>query len=55
METDSNSRKKITAFGNDEHGNSQITETLYDTDNTILAVKTTIFNNDGSISESITR
>ena len=40
-ETDANGRKRVTVFGKDENGNRQITETLYDADQTMQGIKIT--------------
>ena len=45
-ETDAYGRKKITQFGKDNDGNTQIVEILYDTDGTSLGSKTTTFSSD---------
>lgn len=44
-ETDANNRRKVTVFGKDEHGNRQITETLYDVGGVSLGTKVTTFTN----------
>lgn len=43
IETDANGRKRVTVFGKDENGNRQITETLYDADQTMHGIKITTF------------
>lgn len=42
-EKDANGRKRVTVFGKDENGNRQITETLYDADQTMHGIKITTF------------
>ncbi len=44
-ETDAAGRKKITVFGTDASNNRTITETLYDTDDSVLGAKVTTINN----------
>jgi hypothetical protein len=47
-EVDANNRKKVTVIGADSNGATVITETLYDEDETKIAVKTTTFSLDNT-------
>ena len=48
-ETDASGRKRVTVFGKDENGNRQITETLYDADQTMHRIKITTFSKGNKI------
>ena len=48
-ETDASGRKRVTVFGKDENGNRQITETLYDSDQTMHGIKITTFSKGNKI------
>ena len=48
-ETDASGRKRVTVFGKDENGNRQITETLYDSDQTMQGIKITTFSKGNKI------
>ena len=48
-ETDASGRKRVTVFGKDENGNRQITETLYDADQTMHGIKITTFSKGNKI------